>query len=132
MGMNDPISDYLARLRNAQQAGHRRVDVPASKLKRAITKILLDKGYIQKYIDIEDGKQGVLRIFLKYDAYGHPVIKKMERKSKPGLRVYSNATDIPRSMNGLGVVILSTSSGVMTDKEARKLNVGGEVLCSVY
>lgn len=130
--MFDPISDYLARIRNAQQAGHRRVDIPASKLKRAMTKILLDKGYINKYINIDDGKQGMLRLFLKYDSYGHPVIKKMKRESKPGLRVYCNADEIPRSLNGLGVVILSTSKGVMTDKEARKLHVGGEVLCKVY
>ena len=130
--MFDPISDYLARIRNAQQAGHRRVDIPASKLKRAMTKILLDKGFINKYINIDDGKQGMLRLFLKYDAYGQPVIKKMKRKSKPGLRVYCNAEEIPRSLNGLGIVMLSTSQGVMTDKEARKLHVGGEVLCSVY
>lgn len=130
--MFDPIADYLTRIRNAQQAGHRRVDIPASKLKRAMTKILIDKGYVNKYINIDDGKQGMLRIFLKYDAYGHPVIKKMQRKSKPGLRVYCNAEDIPRALNGLGVVVLSTSRGVMTDKEARKLHVGGEVLCTVY
>lgn len=130
--MFDPIADYLTRIRNAQQAGHRRVDIPASKLKRAMTKILIDKGYVNKYINIDDGKQGVLRLFLKYDAYGHPVIKKMQRKSKPGLRVYCNAEDIPRALNGLGVVVLSTSRGVMTDKEARKLHVGGEVLCTVY
>ncbi len=130
--MSDPVADYLARIRNAQQAGHRRVDIPASKLKRAITKILLDKGYIQKYINIDDGKQGLLRLFLKYDPYGQPVIKNMKRISKPGLRRYTDADTIPRSLNGLGVVILSTSRGVMTDKEARKLHVGGEVLCSVY
>ncbi|MDR8394512.1 30S ribosomal protein S8 [Aliifodinibius sp. S!AR15-10] len=130
--MSDPVADYLARIRNAQQAGHRRVDIPASKLKRAITKILLDKGYIQRYINIDDGKQGLLRIFLKYDAYGQPVIKNMKRKSKPGLRLYTDADSIPRALNGLGVVILSTSRGVMTDKEARKLHVGGEILCSVY
>jgi len=130
--MSDPIADYLARIRNAQQAGHRRVDIPASKLKRAITKILLDKGYINKYINIDDGKQGLLRLFLKYDAYGEPVIKNLDRISKPGLREYTDAESIPRSLNGLGIVILSTSKGVMTDKEARKLHVGGEVLCSVY
>jgi len=132
MGMTDPISDYLARIRNAQMAGHRRLDVPASKMKRALTKILLDKGYIQKFIDIEDNKQGVLRIFLKYDAYGHPVIKELKRISKPGLRKYTDARSIPRSKNGLGIVILSTSRGVMTDKEARKINEGGELICSVY
>ncbi len=129
---SDTISDYLTRLRNAQQAGHRRVDIPASKVKRAMTKILVDKGYIQRFIDIEDGKQGVLRLFLKYDTYGKPVIREMKRISKPGLRKYSNADSIPKSYNGLGIVIVSTSKGVMTDKEANKLNVGGEVLCSVY
>ncbi|GAA5523436.1 30S ribosomal protein S8 [Aliifodinibius salicampi] len=130
--MFDPISDYLTQIRNAQQAGHRRVDIPASKLKRAMTKILLDKGYINKYINIDDGKQGMLRLFLKYDAYGQPVIKKLERRSKPGLREYRGSDEIPRALNGLGIVIMSTSRGVMTDKEARKLKVGGEVLCTVY
>lgn len=130
--MSDPIADYLTRIRNAQQAGHRRVDIPASKLKRAMTKILIDKGFINKYINIDDGKQGVLRLFLKYDAYGHPVIKKLKRQSKPGLRIYCGSDEIPRALNGLGIVILSTSKGVMTDKEARKLKVGGEVLCTVY
>ena len=96
------------------------------------TKILLDKGYINKYINIDDGKQGMLRLFLKYDAYGHPVIKSMKRESKPGLRVHCGADSIPRALNGLGIVMLSTSRGVMTDKEARKLHVGGEVLCKVY
>ncbi len=130
--MNDPIADFLTRIRNAQTAGHRKVDVPASKLKRAMAKILVDKGYIAKFIDIQDGKQGIIRMFLKYDSYGLPVIRNINRYSKPGLRKYSGATDVPRSQNGLGVVILSTSKGVMTDKEARKLNVGGEVLCTVY
>lgn len=130
--MFDPIADYLTRIRNAQQAGHRRVDIPASKLKRAMTKILIDKGFVSRYININDGKQGMLRLFLKYDAYGQPVIKELKRRSKPGLRVYCNADEIPRALNGLGIVILSTSHGVMTDKEARKLRVGGEVLCSVY
>ncbi|PWN05053.1 30S ribosomal protein S8 [Rhodohalobacter mucosus] len=129
---SDTISDFLTRIRNAQQAGHRRVDVPASKLKRAMAKILVDKGYISRFIDIEDGKQGILRMFLKYDAYGQPVIKEMKRISKPGLRKYSGSEEIPKSYNGLGIVIMSTSRGVMTDKEARKLNVGGEILCSVY
>jgi small subunit ribosomal protein S8 len=129
---SDPVSDYLTRLRNAQQAGHRRVDVPASKLKRAMTKILVDKGYISKYIDITDNKQGVLRLFLKYDAYGQPVIKKLTRVSKPGLRKYCDSDNIPQSYNGLGIVILSTSNGVMTDKEAKKMKIGGEILCTVY
>lgn len=130
--MTDPIADFLTRIRNAQQAGHRRVDVPASKLKRAMAKILVDKGYISKFIDIEDGKQGIIRMFLKYDSYGLPVIRKMKRHSKPGLRVYKGGDEVPRSQNGLGIVILSTSKGVMTDKEARKLNVGGEILCTIY
>ena len=130
--MFDPISDYLTRIRNAQQAGHRRVDIPASKLKRAITKILLDKGYINKFINIDDGKQGMLRLFLKYDSYGQPVIKNLQRESKPGLRIYCSSDEIPRSLNGLGIVMLSTSSGVLTDKEARKMKVGGEVLCKVH
>ena len=129
---SDPVSDYLTRLRNAQQAGHRRVDVPASKLKRAMTKILVYKGYVNKYIDITDNKQGVLRLFLKYDAYGQPVIKKLTRVSKPGLRKYCSSDNIPQSYNGLGIVILSTSDGVMTDKEAKKMKIGGEILCTVY
>lgn len=129
---SDTISDFLTRLRNAQRAGHRRVDIPASKIKRAMAKILVDKGYINKFINIEDGKQGVLRLFLKYDAYGQPVIKELKRISKPGLRKYCASDEIPKSYSGLGVVIMSTSHGVMTDKEARKLNVGGEILCSVY
>ncbi|MEX0945722.1 MAG: 30S ribosomal protein S8 [Balneolaceae bacterium] len=129
---SDTVSDYLTRIRNAQQAGHRRVDIPASKLKRAMTKILVDKGYINKFIDIEDGKQGILRLFLKYDTYGQPVIKEIKRLSKPGLRKYSSKDNLPRSYGGLGVVIVSTSIGVMTDKEAKKLNIGGELLCSIY
>ena len=129
---SDTISDYLTRIRNAQQAGHRRVDIPASKVKRAMSKILVDKGYISRFIDIEDNKQGVLRLFLKYDAYGQPVIREMKRISKPGLRKYSDSDNLPKTYGGLGIVIISTSRGVMTDKEARKLKVGGEVLCSVY
>lgn len=130
--MTDPIADFLTRIRNAQQAGHRRVDIPASKLKRAITKILLDKGYIQNFLDIDDNKQGLIRVFLKYDHYGQPVIKKITRVSKPGLRKYSKSAEVPRILNGLGIAVVTTSKGVMTDKEARKLNVGGEVLCYIY
>ena len=130
--MNDPIADFLTRIRNAQTAGHRKVDVPASKLKRAMAKILVDKGYISRYIDISDGKQGVIRMYLKYDSYGLPVIRNIKRMSRPGLREHAGSNNVLRSQNGLGIVILSTSKGVMTDKEARKLNVGGEVLCSVY
>lgn len=130
--MTDPIADYLTRVRNAQQAGHRRVDIPASKMKRAITKILLDKGYIQNYMDIDDGKQGLIRVFLKYDQYGHSVIRQIERVSKPGLRKYTPSAEVPRVLNGLGIAIITTSQGVMTDKEARRMNVGGEVICTVY
>jgi len=130
--MTDPIADFLTRIRNAQQAGHRSVDIPASKIKRAMTRILLDKGYIQNFIDIADNKQGILRLFLKYDSYGHPVIREIKRVSKPGLRKYASHLNLPRVRNGLGVAIVTTSNGVMTDKEARKLNIGGEVLCSIY
>lgn len=130
--MTDPIADYLTRIRNAQGAGHRRVDIPASKMKRAITQILLDKGYIQNYLDIDDNKQGLIRVFLKYDHYGTPVIKKLNRVSKPGLRKYCSSQDVPRVLNGYGIAILTTSQGVMTDKEARKLGVGGEIICEVY
>ena len=130
--MTDPIADFLTRIRNAQQAGHRSVDIPASKIKRAMTRILLDKGYIQNFIDIADNKQGILRLFLKYDSYGHAVIREITRVSKPGLRKYASHQHLPRVRNGLGVAILTTSQGVMTDKEARKLNIGGEVLCYIY
>ncbi|MCC5935005.1 MAG: 30S ribosomal protein S8 [Candidatus Cyclonatronum sp.] len=130
--MTDPIADYLTRIRNAQRAGHRRVDIPASKMKRAITQILHDKGYIQNYLDIDDNKQGLIRVFLKYDHYGTPVIKKLDRVSKPGLRKYCSSQDVPRVLNGYGIAILTTSQGVMTDKEARKLGVGGEIICEIY
>ena len=130
--MTDPIADLLTRIRNAQQAGHRIVDVPASKIKRAIVKILKDKGYIQNFLNIEDGKQGLLRLSLKYDNLGQPTIKEIVRVSTPGHRKHSSSTEIPRIKNGLGISIISTSKGVMTDKEARVYDVGGEVLCYVY
>ncbi len=130
--MTDPIADFLTRIRNAQQAGHRSVDIPASKIKRSMARILHDKGYISNFIDIADNKQGILRLFLKYDSYGHPVIREINRVSKPGLRKYAGHGNLPRVRNGLGVAILTTSQGVMTDKEARKLNIGGEVLCYIY
>ena len=131
-GITDPVADYLTRIRNAQLAGHRYTDVPASKLKRAITQILLEKGYVRNYLNIDDGKQGLLRIYLKYDRDGVPVIQELKRISKPGLRTYVGASELPRVRNGLGIAILSTSRGVMTDKEARKINVGGEVLATVF
>lgn len=131
-GITDPVADYLARVRNAQQANHKFVDIPASKQKRAITQILLEKGYVRNYLNIDDGKQGLLRIYLKYDVDGVPVIRMLRRVSTPGLRKYVGADELPRVKNGLGVAILSTSRGMMTDKEARRVHVGGEVLAYVY
>lgn len=131
-GITDTVADYLTRIRNAQKARHRHVDIPASKLKRAMTQILAEKGYIRRYLDIDDGKQGLLRLYLKYNQTGEPVIQLLKRISKPGLRSYVGAGELPRVMNGLGIAILSTSKGVMTDKEARLINVGGEVLAHVY
>jgi len=131
-GITDPVADYLTRIRNAQKANHRHVDIPASKEKRAITQILLEKGYINNYLNVDDGKQGLLRIYLKYDHDGDPVIRNLKRVSTPGLRRYVGAHELPRVRNGLGIAILSTSHGMMTDKEARRVNVGGEVLAYVY
>ena len=130
--ISDPLSDYLARIRNAHKATHRHVDIPSSKLKRAFTQILLDKGYIRRYINIDDGKQGLLRLYLKYESNGVPVIRSMKRVSKPGLRQYVTAEEMPRVRNGLGIAVISTSRGVLTDKEARVNHIGGEVLAYVY
>jgi len=131
--VTDPIADYLTRVRNATQAGHRVVEIPASKLKKEITRILLDKGYILNYKIMDDTVQGTIKIALKYqNGTKIPAITNLKRVSKPGLRKYAPATELPRVLNGLGVAILSTSRGVMTDKEARRENVGGEVLCFVY
>lgn len=131
--MTDPIADYLTRIRNGVLAGHKVVEVPASNLKKEITKILHNKGYILSYKFVDDDKQGVIKIALKYHPKSKiPAIKKIERTSKPGLRKYTGADELPRVLNGLGIAILSTSKGVITDKEARELNVGGEVLCYVY
>lgn len=131
--MTDPVADYLTRIRNAIMAKHRVVDIPASNLKREMTKILFDKGYILSYKFEDEGYQGNIKIALKYHPETKiPAIKKMERISKPGLRKYVGATGLPRVLNGLGVAIISTSHGVMTDKEARVKNIGGEVLCHVY
>ncbi len=131
-GLTDPVADLLTRIRNAQMASLRYTDVPASKLKRAITEILVDKGYIRNFINVDDGKQGLLRIYLKYDRKGNPAIRELTRVSKPGLRRYVRAGALPRVRNGLGTAIVSTSRGVMTDKEARRINVGGEVLAYVF
>jgi small subunit ribosomal protein S8 len=131
--MTDPIADYLTRMRNAIQAKHRVLEVPASNLKKEITKILLEKGYILNYKFIEDGPQGSIKIALKYDPVNKVnAIKSLGRISTPGLRKYVGYKEMPKVLNGLGIAIVSTSRGVMTDKEARELKIGGEVLCFVY
>ena len=133
MTMSDPIADMLTRIRNANTAKHDTVDVPASKMKLAIANILLDEGYIAKYDLVEDGHFQTIHITLKYGAdKNEKVITGLKRSSKPGLRVYANTEDIPRVLGGLGTAIISTNKGVVTDKEARKLGVGGEVLCFVW
>ena len=131
--MTDPIADYLTRLRNAIMAKHKVVEIPASNLKKEITKILFDKGYVLNYKFIDEGPQGAIKIALKYDAATKAsAIKCLKRVSRPGLRKYTGYKDMPRVINGLGIAILSTSKGVMTDKEAAELKIGGEVLCYVY
>ena len=131
--VTDPIADYLTRIRNAQMAGHRIVEIPASNLKKRMTEILYNQGYILKYKFEDDSKQGVIKIALKYDPQTkQPAIHTLERISRPGLRQYSRPADFRRVKNGLGVAIVSTSRGVMTDKEAKSQNVGGEILCYVY
>ena len=132
MQITDPVADMLTRIRNANTAKHESVDVPASNLKKAIAKILLDEGYIKSYEVVEDGTQGVIRIQLKYLAGKEKVISGLRRVSKPGLRVYAGADELPRVLKGLGIAIISTSKGVMTDKKARKEHVGGEVLAFVW
>jgi len=130
---SDPIADYLTRIRNAASAGHRVVEIPASNLKKEITKILFDQGYILSYKFVENKVQDKIKIALKYDKISRlPIIKSLQRVSKPGLRKYVSSTDMPRVLNGLGIAIVSTSKGVMTNKKAIQENVGGEVLCSVY
>ena len=131
--MTDPIADFLTRIRNAASAKHRVVEIPASNLKKEMTKILFDQGYILSYKFIENKVQDIIKIALKYDKDSkQPVIKKLERISTPGLRKYAGANEMPRVLNGLGIAIISTSKGVMTNKKARQENVGGEVLCYVY
>ena len=129
----DPIADYLTRIRNANSAGHKVVSIPSSNLKKEITKILFDQGYILSYKFEDDSTQGSIKIALKYDSYTkEPVIKKLERISKPGLRKYSDSESLPRVLNGLGIAIVSTSKGLMTGKKAKQSNVGGEILCYVH
>jgi small subunit ribosomal protein S8 len=131
--MTDPIADFLTRIRNAQMAKHKVVEIPASNIKKSMTKILFDQGYILNYKFEENSVQGTIKIALKYNGdTKQPVIKKLQRVSSPGLRIYKNADELPRVLNGLGVAIVSTSHGVLSDKEARAKNVGGEVLCYVY
>ncbi len=130
----DPIADYLTRVRNAQMAGHKVVEIPSSNMKKSITEILYDKGYILNFkFEETENNQGNIKVALKYNAQTKlPAIKKLTRISKPGLRKYADSKTLPRVINGLGIAILSTSKGVITDKEARNLNVGGEVICHVY
>ncbi len=131
--VTDPIADFLTRIRNAQMARHRIVEIPASNVKKRMTEILYEKGYILKYKFEDDSKQGLIKIALKYDAQTkEPAIKSLERISRPGLRQYAKPAEIRRVQNGLGIAIVSTSKGVMTDKEARTQNVGGEVMCNIY
>ena len=132
MHITDPIADMLTRIRNANSAKHETVDIPASNMKKAIAQILLDAGYIASYKVIDDEKQGVIRVTLKYGENKTQVITGLRRVSKPGLRIYSNVEDMPKVMKGLGIAIVSTSKGIMTDREARKQNVGGEVLAFVW
>lgn len=132
MHITDPIADMLTRIRNANSAKHETVDIPASNMKKAIAQILLDEGYIASYKVIEDDKQGVIRVTLKYGENKSQVITGLRRVSKPVLRIYSNVEDMPKVMKGLGIAIVSTSKGIMTDREARKQNVGGEVLAFVW
>lgn len=131
--VTDPIADFLTRIRNAQMARHRIVEIPASNVKKRMTEILYEKGYILKYKFEDDNKQGLIKIALKYDAATkEPAIRSLERVSRPGLRQYAKPSEIRRVQNGLGIAIVSTSKGLMTDKEARSQNVGGEVMCNIY
>ncbi|MFQ5446177.1 MAG: 30S ribosomal protein S8 [Saprospiraceae bacterium] len=134
MVVTDPIADYLTRIRNAQQANHKIVEIPSSKEKKAITEILYENGYILKYkFDDDADKHGIIKIALKYDPVSRvPVIRSLKRVSRPGLRQYKKAAELPRVINGLGIAIISTSKGIMTDKKARMENVGGEVLCYIH
>ena len=132
MNITDPIADMLTRIRNANNAKFKTVDVPASKMKKAIANVLLEEGYIKAFEEIEDGVQGIIRITLKYDEKGSKVIAGLKRISKPGLRIYAGKDEIPKVLNGLGIALVSTSKGVMTDKKARELGVGGEVLAYVW
>ncbi len=132
MVMTDPIADMLTRVRNANSVKHESVDIPRSTLKEELSRILKDEGFIRDYKVIEDGKQGIIRVYLKYDAVQGHVIQGIKRISKPGLRVYANKEEVPRVLGGLGVAILSTSQGIVTDRTARQKGIGGEVICYVW
>ena len=132
MQITDTIADLLTRIRNASSAKHDSVDIPASNMKKAICQILVDEGYVKNFTVVEDGKQGIIKLNLKYGEGKTPAITGLRRVSKPGLRIYSNAAELPKVMKGLGVAIISTSRGVMTDRQARKENVGGEVLAFIW
>ena len=132
MTMTDPIADMLTRIRNANVVKHETVDVPASNMKKELSRILLEEGFVRGYDVIEDEKQGIIRIQLKYGQTGERVISGLKRISKPGMRVYADKHEVPRVLNGLGISIISTSKGILTDKQARKENVGGEVICYVW
>ncbi len=132
MPVTDPLADMLTRIRNASMVKHSKVDVPASKMKISVAKILKSEGYIKNYKLLKDRKNGILRIYLKYDGYNEGVIIGLKRMSKPGRRLYVKKEDIPPVLNGMGIAVLSTSKGVLADREARKLNVGGELLCSIW
>lgn len=132
MSMTDPIADMLTRVRNACQAGHAKVEIPASQVKREIARILLEQRFINSFVYVDDQKQGTLKIYLKYGPDGAPVISSLQRVSKPGRRVYVGVEDIPKVLNGLGVAILTTPKGLLTDQDARRLRTGGEVLCYVW
>ena len=132
MTMTDPIADMLTRVRNANSVKHDTVDVPASSIKKELDRILLEEGFVRGYDVIEDGKQGIIRIQLKYGQEGERVISGLKRISKPGMRIYANSEELPKVLNGLGIAVISTSHGILTDKQARQKNVGGEVICYVW
>lgn len=132
MTMTDPIADMLTRIRNANTVGHETVEIPASKMKKSIAEILKEEGYIEDFNVIDDNKQGIIKITMKYGANKEKVITGIKKISKPGLKVYAKANDVPRVLGGLGIAIISTSKGVVSDKEARKMGVGGEVICYVW
>ena len=132
MTMTDPIADMLTRIRNANTVGHETVEIPASKMKKAIAEILKEEGYIEDFEVIEDDKQGIIKVTMKYGANKEKVISGIKKISKPGLKVYAKANEVPKVLGGLGIAIISTSKGIVSDKEARKLGVGGEVICYVW